>query len=68
MAFLPSSSSSDSTDSTEKKKKPLEHLATINGCGTDGFCTLKGRDAAMRKKMEDMKIKTEGENKEQSVT
>ena len=57
MAFCPSASSSDATDGKEgeeKKKKaaPLEHLATIDGCGADGLCTLKGRQEAMKKQKE----------------
>ena len=48
-----------------KKKAPLSHPATIDGCGADGICTLKSREA-MKKKMDLEKQKKQREEKDVS--
>lgn len=41
----------------------IKHAATVEGCGADGFCTLKGRQEAeaLKKKMAELKVSPEKE-------
>lgn len=56
--FHPAAKTGD--DETDNKPHEiLKHTATIQGCGADGFCTLKGRQDAMKKKMEALKVSPE---------
>ena len=73
--FRPSQDSVDSTAVVSNGSggggggpAPLTHMATIDGCG-GGICTLKSREAMMRRKMEEEKKKGKAEEKaeEQSV-
>lgn len=53
--FKPASEEGDQTDSSieQPKKEVITHLATIDGCGADGICTLKSRKALMEKIKQD---------------
>ena len=66
--FKPSQDSVDSSNGSNGGSAPaLTHMATIDGCG-GGICTLKSREALMRRKMEEEeKKKAEEKAKEQSV-
>ena len=56
--FHPAEKTGDD-DTDGKPHEILKHTATIQGCGADGFCTLKGRQDAMKKKMENLKVSPE---------
>jgi len=60
--------SQDIVDNGVKESSPvLKHMATIDGCGGDGICTLKSREAMRRKMKEEEAKKAAEKAKEQSV-
>jgi hypothetical protein len=61
------SDSGEGSDQTDAfKPEILKFKATIDGCGSDGFCSLKARDGSVKKRIEDSKKSPEKEV-EQSV-
>lgn len=53
---------------SKKPKEILTFLATINGCGSEGFCSIKSAKAAVKKRVEEERKSSPVDNdKEQSV-
>ncbi len=61
----------DSSDAAgrkdDKKEEVLRFPATINGCGGNGICTIKSKQVAIRRRVEETSERKEESEKETAV-